>query len=167
MPKTKRPQAPARNPDPSTIRSLSKKEGTDLLNNFAATPITIDGIVYPTAEHAFQAAKTTDRATKERIAALPTPGKAKHAGGKRAPIERRITPIPGWDDKRIAILHAILTAKFEQNADAAAQLQATGDRPIEEGNAHNDTFYGISFRTHRGHNHLGRILQQIRAARRA
>jgi predicted NAD-dependent protein-ADP-ribosyltransferase YbiA (DUF1768 family) len=56
------------------------------LSNFYAHQITIDAIAYPTAEHAFQAAKTHDRDVKQAIAAKDTPAKAKRAGGKRVGV---------------------------------------------------------------------------------
>ena len=52
------------------------------LSNFYPSLITIDGIKYPTVEHAYQAAKTMDRREKLAIAAARSPGQAKKIGRK-------------------------------------------------------------------------------------
>src|SRR3954468_6821071 len=43
------------------------------LSNFWPAGVEFEGITYPTAEHAYQAAKTLDVALRKRIAAEPTP----------------------------------------------------------------------------------------------
>lgn len=45
------------------------------LSNFAPSPLEIDGITYPTAEHAFQAHQTSDPEERSRIAAIATPAR--------------------------------------------------------------------------------------------
>jgi hypothetical protein len=37
------------------------------LSNFAESPVEFDGVIYPTVEHAFAAAKTLESAERERI----------------------------------------------------------------------------------------------------
>ena len=64
------------------------------LSSFARTPIVLDGVAYPTAEHAFQAQKTTDAATRARIAAAHTPDAAKNLARKMP----KALVTPGWFD---------------------------------------------------------------------
>lgn len=45
------------------------------LSNFHYSPITFEKIEYPTAEHAFQAAKTNDISLRRHISSLKTPEK--------------------------------------------------------------------------------------------
>ncbi len=52
------------------------------LSNFWSTPIEYEGKVYPSAEHAYQASKSTEDSIKEIMRAAPTPGKAKRLGNK-------------------------------------------------------------------------------------
>ena len=52
------------------------------LSNYYDSPIFYDGILYPTVEHAFQAAKTTVFIQRIIIANKKTPGQAKCAGRK-------------------------------------------------------------------------------------
>lgn len=129
------------------------------LSNFHPSPIEIDGITYPTVEHAFQAAKTNDHATKQAIAAKDTPGKAKRAGGKRGIIKDFD---PAWETRKVQVMAELCRLKF-QDPELRAKLLATGDQELQEGNNWNDTFWGVSLKTGKGQNNLGKILMQIRA----
>lgn len=50
------------------------------LSNFYWSPIARDGLVYPTVEHAYQAAKCLLRADRVKISELAKPGAAKRMG---------------------------------------------------------------------------------------
>jgi len=126
------------------------------LSNFYPSPITIDGIVYPTVEHAFQAAKTNDPLTKQKIAAKDTPGKAKHAGGKRG-IIRDFDQ--NWETRKVEVMRSLIQQKF-QDTQLREMLLQTGNRPLIEGNSWNDTFWGVC--RGKGANNLGKILEQLR-----
>lgn len=54
------------------------------LSNYFNAPIRINGLVFPTNEHAFAAFKTTDLSMRAAIARLPTPGDAKKRGRQLA-----------------------------------------------------------------------------------
>jgi ribA/ribD-fused uncharacterized protein len=123
------------------------------LSNFHPSPLTIDGITYATVEHAFQAAKTHNRAEKAQIAEASTPGKAKRLG-------RRVQLRPDWESVKIGIMEALVRLKFQTHADLRAQLLETGDAELVEGNNWNDTFWGVC--RGKGRNELGRILTQVR-----
>jgi N-glycosidase YbiA len=124
------------------------------LSNFypAATPY--EGVVYPSSEHAFQAAKTLDMEERHRLASLSTPGKAKRAG-------RRVALRRDWEQIKIAIMTAIVRAKFQHNEELAQKLAATADAELVEGNQHRDRFWGVC--KGEGQNWLGRILMAVRA----
>lgn len=113
----------------------------DFLSNFHPSPITVDGILFPTVEHAFQAEKTHDKATKQQIATKKTPGQAKRAGGSRG-IIKDFAPST-WERNKVKVMERLLRLKF-QDPNLAAQLKATGDQELQEGNTWNDTFWGIS-----------------------
>jgi len=126
------------------------------LSNFYRSPITVDDITYPTVEHAFQAAKTSDPETKRLIAAKDTPGKAKRAGGKRGIIKDFDQ---SWETRKIDVMRSLVQQKF-QDPQLREMLLQTGDRPLIEGNNWNDTFWGVC--RGKGANNLGKILEQIR-----
>jgi predicted NAD-dependent protein-ADP-ribosyltransferase YbiA (DUF1768 family) len=63
------------------------------LSNFykPPEPIEWEGVLYPTTEHAFQAAKTLDRVKRKEIAEASSPGMAKRLGRALRPIR------PDWE----------------------------------------------------------------------
>lgn len=124
------------------------------LSNFWPAEVHYDGQVYPTSEHAYQSAKTLDRAERNRIAALPSPGDAKRAGSA---LPKR----PDWDNHKLAVMDAVVRDKFTRNPDLRAKLLATGRAELIEGNTWNDQFWGVC--NGKGENHLGKILMKIRA----
>lgn len=132
------------------------------LSNFHPSPIEIDGVVFPTVEHAYQALKTADPEQYAAIAAAPTPAAAKKLG-------RKATLRPRWDDVKDQVMIGLLLMKFN-DPDLRAKLQATGDEDLVEGNTWHDQHWGdCTCWTHAGvpgGNALGRLLMQVRTAQR-
>lgn len=122
------------------------------LSNFYEFPVMFDGILYPTNEHAFQAAKTLDFEERKAIAALPTPGKAKRAG-------RRVSLREDWENVKDSIMKEICLVKFS-NKELRDKLVQTKPHELIEGNTWNDRYWGVCNGT--GENHLGKILMEIR-----
>ena len=122
------------------------------LSNFWPVDVTFDGEVYPTVEHAYQAAKTMSKAARRKICLLATPGEAKRYGKK---VKLR----SDWEDVKIPIMRSLVRQKFSR-PDLAQLLLETGDSDIIEGNTWGDTFWGTVYGV--GMNHLGKILMQIR-----
>ena len=113
----------------------------------------MDGIVYPTSEHAYQAYKTSSITIRKRIAALKTPGQAKRYGQK-------ISPLPSkWDYTKFSTMRMILEIKFSDPV-LEAQLLATGDDELIETNFWGDTIWGVCNGV--GANNLGNMLMNIR-----
>lgn len=128
------------------------------LSNFYRSSLTgPSGIVYPTAEHAFQAAKTKDAAQRRIIACAMTPGGAKRLG-------RGVDLIDGWDTKRLKIMRLVLRLKFQD--DLAEKLVATGHAHLVEGNTWHDQFWGdcrcAEHADELGKNFLGLFLMELR-----
>ncbi len=122
------------------------------LSNFYACPIPYEGLVYPTSEHAYQAAKTTDLFERKCIQAAATPGQAKKLG-------RSITLRPDWDIIKLDVMREILNIKFG-TLPFKASLLSTDNEELVEGNTWNDTYWGKCNGV--GDNHLGRLLMEIR-----
>lgn len=131
------------------------------LSNFYPCKIEFEGIVYPTSEHAFQAAKAPDHETRLIIAAKKTPGQAKRAGSRRGCIIKNFDQT-AWEDKKIDVMGDICRIKFEDPT-LRQQLKNTDDQELQEGNNWNDTFWGVNLKTGKGRNILGKILMIIRA----
>lgn len=111
------------------------------------------GLVYPSAENAYQAAKCpiSERLpfTKVSAAASKKMGKA----GKRFSSDE-------WNDKKEMIMRTIVLTKFLQNPELGQKLIDTGDRYLEETNWWGDVYWGVCRGT--GENTLGRILMDVR-----
>ena len=124
------------------------------LSNFHASPITIEGVVYPTVEHAFQAGKTLDTDQRLAVSKCRTAAEAKQMG-------RTVTLRTDWDTVRVKVMTRLVSLKF-RDPQLLAQLLATEGKELIEGNYWNDRFWGVC--RGQGENHLGKILMLIRAA---
>lgn len=122
------------------------------LSNFWPAEVMLDGLVYPTVEHAYVAAKTTNDVERFVIQTTPSPGEVKRLG-------RQLNIREDWDSIKLQVMEDLLWQKF-QHSELKAKLLATGDIPIVEINTWNDTFWGQC--NGKGTNHLGKLLMKIR-----
>lgn len=124
------------------------------LSNFWPAQVTLDGWVYPSVEHAYQASKILDPKLRDAIRTCETPTEAKRLG--------RAVPLrTGWTGLRLTIMRDLVTQKFRNDRYLRLKLIETGDRPLVEGNTWGDIFWGVCNGV--GENHLGRILMEVRA----
>ena len=123
-----------------------------IFSNFAPTPFEYAGRVWPTAEHAFQAAKTDVPEEIDAIAAAETPKEAKRLG-------REATMREFWDDEREEAMFRVLLAKYKL-PEPRAKLLSTGDARIVE-HAPWDSYWGDGG-DGTGQNRLGALLMQVR-----
>lgn len=124
------------------------------LSNFYPAPVEWDGKIYPSSEHAYQAAKTIDDYSREIIRLAPTPGMAKKYG-------RHVLLRPEWEQAKLSVMEDLLHQKFTPGSVLASKLLATGDEELIEGNWWNDTWWGVCNGV--GQNNLGKLLMKIRA----
>jgi hypothetical protein len=124
------------------------------LSNFFASPIAYGGGVYPTVEHAYQAAMALTPGERLSILFAPTAGRAKRLG-------RQVQLRPGWDEMRTDVMRQLLRLKFQPGSDLAVKLLATGDAELIEDGAWNDRFWGVCRGA--GENRLGKLLMEVRA----
>lgn len=134
------------------------------LSNFWPSPIAYPpgepgDNVYPTVEHAFQAAKTDDAEARGRIRSAATPAAAKKIG-------RQVPMRSTWEEERSEVMRDLLRAKFAAEP-LRSMLLATGDTLLVEGNTWHDQTWG-QCRCPRhaavpGRNLLGQLLMEIRA----
>lgn len=126
----------------------------DFLSNFYPSILIVDDELYPTLEHAFQAAKTSDLNLKSQIRNAPTAREAKKIG-------RSVVLIPDWDLKRLDVMASLVKQKFTEHFDLKMRLLLTGDKELIEGNTWKDRFWGQD-QHGVGENHLGKILMTCR-----
>lgn len=129
------------------------------LSNFAESAIVLDGVLYPTVEHAFQAAKMVNESDRLAISRAKTPGQAKRIG--RSGLMRS-----DWEDVKVEVMRQCLMRKFLLNPLLRKQLRETGDEELVEGNTWHDNCWGdcscSKCANKPGLNHLGRLLMEIR-----
>ncbi|KXS15194.1 DUF1768-domain-containing protein [Gonapodya prolifera JEL478] len=139
------------------------------LSQFYSIHFKLDGINYPSAEHAMMAAKArlfNDHKTFNQIVKTATPAKAKALGRKvKGYVEKE------WDAARYNIVVRNNLAKFSQHSNLGEFLLSTGESVLVEASPW-DTIWGIGFRYDspfvrsprewKGQNLLGFALMEVR-----
>lgn len=125
------------------------------LSNFQKVNVTLpgDSIIYPSTEHAYQAAKTFDMNARKAISEMKKPQEAKEMG-------KILTLRPDWEDVKLVVMEQLLRQKYTNDPMLKAKLLETGDEYLEETNWWDDKFWGVCDGD--GENHLGKITMKIR-----
>lgn len=128
------------------------------LSNFHPSVVAYKGFVFPTVEHAYQAAKNPSTENLRTFAVeIQTPGQAKKSG-------RLETVREDWEQVKVGVMHQLLQEKFKI-PELREKLLATGNRWLEEGNWWGDRFWGVSpVGSGQGRNKLGELLMMVRAS---
>lgn len=129
------------------------------LSNFYPCPVRWDGEVWPSAEHAYQAAKAEFREDKMAILRM-TAGQAKR-------YSRKMKMRADFHNNKVGIMAKIVEAKFLAHRHLRLKLYATDGQPIVEYNTWHDNFWGQCTCDRcrgkiEGQNHLGKILMKLR-----
>lgn len=178
-----------KNPVEEKLESLNEENAVlsfrhTFLSNFYSVPIQYQGRTWPSVEHAYQAQKfdeeilneVTPSQKQELNEILKERGSAYQIADMQAiwsdpnMTSGNIKVVADklrdwgfvrtdWDDFKIELMIELLQQKF-YHPDLEAQLKATGDKYLLEGNTWNDTFWGAA--DGRGKNFLGRILMWVR-----
>ena len=127
-------------------------------NDFKAS-VKLEGMVYPSVEHAFQAAKTVDSLLRESIANASDGRSAKQIGQSFDISE-------DWDEERVRVMEFLIRQKFSEHEDLREKLLNTGDQLIRMVNRR-DRFWGMIYNADEGEfigdNTLGEIIMKVRA----
>jgi N-glycosidase YbiA len=121
------------------------------LSNFWFVKVELDGVTYPTVEHAYQAAKTHDFELRKGIIPLKV-GEAKKWG-------RQVVIREDWEDVKDDIMFDLCAQKFAKEP-LRTCLLATGESYLEETNHWGDKYWGVCNGV--GLNKLGLTLMRIR-----
>jgi ribA/ribD-fused uncharacterized protein len=122
-------------------------------SNFAAFPVHLKGVVWPTSEHYFQAQKFAG--TPHELRETPSPMIVARMGRDRGRPLRA-----DWDAVKDDIMREVVLAKFQQHPALRELLLSTGDAEIIE-HTKNDRYWGDGGNCN-GANMLGRILMEVR-----
>ncbi|MBW7470814.1 NADAR family protein [Marinobacter sp. M216] len=135
---------------------LSRTDPENPFGTHAAYSFELEGKVWPTVEHYFQAMKFTDENRQEKIRTATTPARAGKLGRKRHKSLR-----PDWKKVRETVMTRAVYTRCRTYPDLAQALLETGDQKIVE-NSNYDYFWGCG-RDRRGHNGYGKVLMNVRA----
>jgi ribA/ribD-fused uncharacterized protein len=124
-------------------------------SNFAAFPIRLKDLQWPTSEHYFQAQKFAGTQHEEAVRLAESPMAAAKMGRDRSRPLRA-----DWEAVKDQIMREAVLAKFEQHPPLRDLLLSTGDAAIIE-HTSNDAYWGDGG-DGSGLNMLGRILMETR-----
>lgn len=132
-------------------------DGYYCLDNYSPFQFIWKGKLYPTVEHAYQAAHffKTNPKLAEEIRLCYSPVEAFELANKNNQYDD-----PDWKDIRIGIMEEILRAKLDQNKFVKDKLITAKNKIIVEKNK-NDSFWGWG-QDHKGQNNLGKIWMKLR-----
>lgn len=142
------------------IHFYSRIAAFGAFSNFEPSPIFMDGLIWPTVEHYFQAQKFEDAAYRETIRAAKTPQIAKTLGRTR-----KLPLRADWETVKDGVMLDAVRAKFEAHAALRELLLSTGGEDLIEA-APTDSYWGAG-RNGAGQNKLGKILMAVREELRA
>jgi ribA/ribD-fused uncharacterized protein len=132
----------------------------EFLSNFSQHKAILDEWHYPTAEHAYQAAKTLSLPVRT-LFLDGTAGQAKRRG-------RTVDLRPDWEQVKVPVMRGILATKFGQNTELSKHLIATGNLTLVETNHWHDNIWGDCYCgsercAGQGQNLLGQSLMWLRS----
>lgn len=127
-----------------------------LCNFYQFKPFVYKGMTFTNSEAAYHSQKCLSR-SKEFQTLNPSQSKRL---GRRVPLR------PDWNEVRLQVMYDVCYAKFTQDPNLKERLLATGDEYLQEGNFHNDKFWGRIWDKSKGEwvgeNNLGKILMKLR-----
>jgi N-glycosidase YbiA len=141
----------------SRIHFYDESDPYGWCSNFASCPIFLDGLLWPTTEHYYQAMKYAGTPYTEVIRQAYSPMLSKTL--TRDPAH---PPRADWDAVKDSVMFDAVLAKFTQHAHLRTLLLATGDAELIEHTA-NDSYWGDGG-DGSGRNQLGRTLMAVRTA---
>lgn len=124
-------------------------------SNTYMVQISIDGKLYPSVEHYFQASKFITEAGRRNVMSAPT-GKIAATNGK----SRKYPIREDWNRVREEVMMTGLRAKFTQHVELNRLLLSTDGATLIEASPY-DSYWGIG-RYNTGRNRLGVLLMQLR-----
>lgn len=134
---------------------LSRKDEAEPMSTYSTYPFELDGFVWPTVEHYFQAMKFEDAGYREKVRLAKTPAQARKLGRTRFKKIRS-----DWHKVREVVMTRAVYIKSRAHQDVGQAIRNTGDARLVENNQY-DYFWGCG-RDRRGRNAYGRVLMGVR-----
>ena len=132
---------------------VANKDFSFLRNDYSANVI-LDDEIYPSVEHAYQAAKTQNIDLRKKIQNASV-----HEARK---IGKNEITIPlTWDTDRLVVMKQLQKSKYTDNLNLKLKLLLTGNEEIIQGGTMPDKFWGQDDFGD-GKNHNGKIIMKVR-----
>ncbi|MBK24831.1 MAG: Swarming motility protein YbiA [Halobacteriovorax sp.] len=143
------------NKDNSPVKFYSRKNPYGEFSNFALFPIKVDGKLWGTSEHYYQAHKYDKKELQEYVRQAGSPEEAAKRGRDKNYPKRG-----NWKEVKDQIMYKALVAKYTQHQNLKELLLSTGNAPIIE-HTKRDKYWGDAG-DGSGLNKLGIMLVDIR-----
>jgi len=134
---------------------FSMDDSTELLSRFSDHSFELDGRLWQTVEHYYQAMKFDNASYKEKIANASDAATARKLGEARFKKKRA-----DLKQVRKTLMTRALYIKAKTHNEVSSRLLETGDVSLVENSQFN--YYWGCGRDHRGDNHYGKILMNVR-----
>ena len=134
---------------------FSRSDPNQILGTFSKHDFELDGFLWPSVEHYFQAMKFENENYREKIRQAPHPLKARKLGRTRFRKIRR-----DWHQIREVVMTRAVYTKCRTHIVAHDALLDTGDQILVESSQY-DYYWGCG-RDRRGHNTYGKVLMNVR-----
>lgn len=138
-----------------TINFYKTRDKYGCFSNFSRHSVKLDGRIWPTSEHYFQAKKFLSWDEQELIRNAPSPSDAANLGRSRKRPLRK-----DWEEVKDDVMREVVRAKFNQHEDIKQILLSTKNAYLVEHTV-NDSYWGDGG-DGSGKNMLGKILMEIR-----
>lgn len=125
----------------------------EFLRNDYPCNIEFEYNIYPSVEHAFQAAKTNDIQIRIQIRQATAMDAKKIGRSLQVPLD--------WDSKRIEVMTKLIDKKFESSFGLRLKILMTGCQDLVQGGMFKDDFWGLN-KSGKGQNMLGVLLMDYR-----
>lgn len=137
------------------IKFYRSRDPYGQFTNFSRHPVELDGKIWPTSEHYFQAQKFAGTEHEEQVRLCKSPREAADMGRRRdLPLRK------DWEAVKDDIMRKIVLKKVESYPEMKALLLQTGTEKIIE-DSPVDYYWGCGA-DGSGKNMLGKILMEIR-----
>jgi ribA/ribD-fused uncharacterized protein len=138
------------------IKFWHQEESNGFLSNLFAAPVEIDGVIWPTSEHYYQAMKHNDIVVIEKVRRQKKPLNAKFVSRKAC---KRLKRWPD-DEHKLSSMRKAIKAKFDQHTILRGKLLKTMPLKIIE-NSPKDPYWGVG-PNGEGKNMMGLLLMELR-----
>ena len=135
--------------------TLSRLDPNNLLAAYSRHEFELDGLVWPSVEHYYQAMKFEDETYREQIRNAPHPTDCTKLGKSKRHGRRK-----DWDKVKETYMTRAVYIKCRTHPEVTEALLATGEVKLVESSQY-DYFWGCG-RDGRGHNTYGNVLMNVR-----